>query len=94
MPRSRELPTDDCLLAAGEACGLCKVSRSRWDGYSKRFPLLLRGRRLVQVTPGGRGTMRWLKSAVIAHLHLELSADRQPTPETDDVVASTELEAS
>ena len=94
MPRPRELPTDDCLLAAGEACGLCKVSRSRWDGYSKRFPLLLRGRRLVQVTPGGRGTMRWLKSAVIAHLHFELTSERERTSETDDVAASVEQEAT
>ena len=94
MPRPRELPTDDCLLSAAEAGAICKVSRSRWDGYSQRFPLLLRGRRLVQATPGGRGTMRWLKSAVIAHLHLELASEREPTPETDDVVASTELEAS
>lgn len=60
----------------------------------KRFPLLMRGRRLVQATPGGRGTMRYLKSSVIAHLHLELTAERDPTAEADDVVASTEQEAS
>ena len=94
MPRARELPADDRLLSAGEAGAMCKVSRSRWDSYSARFQLLLRGRRLVQVTPGGRGTMRWLKSAVIAHLHLELASEREPAPETDDVVASTEQEAS
>ncbi len=94
MPRPRELPNEDCLLSAAEAGAICKVSRSRWDSYVARFPLLMRGRRLVQVTPGGRGTMRYLRSAVIAHLHLELSADREPTPDTDDVVASTEQEAS
>ena len=94
MPRPRELPAEDCLLSAAEAGAICKVSRSRWDSYSKRFPLLMRGRRLVQVTPGGRGTMRYLKSAVIAHLHLELSGEREPAPETDDVVASAEQEAT
>ena len=94
MPRPRELPTDDCLLSAAETGAICKVSRSRLDGYVKRFPLLMRGRRLVQVTPGGRGTIRYLKSAVIAHLHLELASDREPTPDTDHVVASTEQEAS
>lgn len=94
MPRPREIPTDDRLLSAAEAGAICKVSRSRFDGYVKRFPLLMRGRRLVQATPGGRGTMRYLKSAVIAHLHLELTAERDPTPETDDVVAFTEQEAS
>lgn len=94
MPRPRELPADDCLLSAAEAGAICKVSRSRFDAYAKRFPLLIRGRRLVQVTPGGRGTMRYLKSAVIAHLHIELSAYREPTPETDDVVPSTEQEAT
>lgn len=90
MPRPRELPADDRLLSAAEAGAICKVSRSRWDGYAARFPLLMRGRRLVQVTPGGRGTMRWLKSAIIAHLHTELASEREPTPETDDAVASTE----
>lgn len=94
MPRPRELPTHDCLLSAAEAGAICKVSRSRFDGYAKRFTLLLRGRRLVQATPGGRGTIRYLKSAVIAHLHLELACEREPTPEIDDAVASTEQEAS
>lgn len=94
MPRPRELPTEDCLLSAAEAGAICKVSRSRFDCYVKRFPLLIRGRRLVQVTPGGRGTMRYLKSAVIAHLHLELTAERKPTREADDAVASAEQEAS
>jgi len=91
MPRPRELPADDCLLSALEAGAICKVSRSRWDCYSKRFPLLMRGRRLVQASPGGRGTMRWLKSAIVAHLHIELTADRAPTPVA---VAPDETEAS
>lgn len=94
MPRPRELPTEDCLLSAAEAGAICKVSRSRFDAYVRRFPLLMRGRRLVQVTPGGRGTIRYLKSAVIAHLHLELVSEREPAAEADDVVASTEQEAS
>ena len=73
---------------------MCKVSRSRFDAYAKRFPLLMRGRRLVQATPGGRGTIRYLKSAVIAHLHLELACERESTPETDDAVDPAEQEAS
>lgn len=78
MPRPRPMPLDDTLLSAAEAGAICKVTRSRWDRYSQRFPTLVRGRRLVQVTPGGRGTMRWLKSAVIEHLHRELPRDRPP----------------
>lgn len=80
MPRPRQVQIDDCLLSAEEAGAICKVSRSRWDSYSKRFPLLVRGRRLLQVTPGGRGTMRWLKSAVVSHIVFELTSDRAPTP--------------
>jgi hypothetical protein len=38
--------------------------------------------------------MRWLKSAIIAHLHLELASEREPTPEAGDAVASAEQEAS
>lgn len=94
MPRPRELPTDDCLLSAAEAGAICKVSRSRWDGYVARFTLLRRGRRLVQVTPGGRGTIRYLKSAVIAHLHLELACEREATPETSDAADRAEQEVS
>lgn len=69
---------------------MCKVSRSRWDSYVARFTLLMRGRRLVQVTPRGRGTMRYLKSAVIAHLHLELASERDRAPEPDEVLADRE----
>lgn len=80
MPRPRILPTEDGLLSAAEASGLVKVSRSRWDAYVKRFPTLLRGRRLVRVNAEGKGVMRYLKSAVIEHIHLELANDRPPTP--------------
>jgi hypothetical protein len=68
---------DDALLDAEEASSLCKVSRSRWDAYAARFPALVRGRRLVQVNPEGRGSMRWLKSACIEHIHLELAHSRE-----------------
>jgi len=80
MPRPLPLPLDDCLCSASEAGAICKVSRSRWDSYVRRFSALLRGRRLVQATPGGRGTMRWLKSALIEHLHRELSCRRPDAP--------------
>jgi len=78
VPRQRQLPTDDALLSAGEACALVHVSRSRWDAYAKRFPALIRGRRLVQANPNGKGVYRWLRSAVIEHMHDELERDRAP----------------
>ncbi len=78
MPRQRPLPLEDLLLNATEACAICKVSRSRWDGYAKRFPALVRGCRIVQVNPTGKGVARWLKSAVIEHIHRELPREREP----------------
>jgi len=84
VPRLRPLPIDDALLAAAEACALVKVSRSRWDAYARRFRALVRGRRIVQVNPHGKGVVRWLRSAVVAHIHLELSYDR-PAPSGDVV---------
>lgn len=77
MPRQRPLPLDDALLNASEACAICKVSRSRWDTYAKRFQALLRGCRIVQVNPTGKGVARWLKSAVIEHIHRELPRERE-----------------
>lgn len=94
MPRARQLPPDDALLDKEEARTLVKVSDSRWDGYWKRFPALVRGSRIVRVNPKGQGVRRWLHSAVVEHLHLELASEREPVPEADDVVASTEQEAS
>ncbi len=78
MPRPRPLPSDDALLSAAEAAALVKVSRSRWDGYSRRFSALVRGRRVVQANPEGPGVTRWLRSAVIEHMHRELVRDRKP----------------
>lgn len=75
MPRPRPLPPEDALLSAAEACALVKVSRSRWDCYAKRFPALVRGRRIVQVNPQGKGVYRWLRSALVAHMHNELARE-------------------
>jgi len=77
VPRPRPLPLDDALLNALEASTLCKVSRSRWDDYVTRYPTLLRGRRLVQVNPTGKGVMRYLRSAVIEHIHHDLPRQRE-----------------
>lgn len=77
MPRPRPLPPEDALLSAAEASALVKVSRSRWDAYVKRFPTLLRGRRLVRVNAEGRGVMRYLRTAVVEHIHLDLPCDRE-----------------
>jgi len=85
MPRPRQQPLEDALLSAGEACALIHVSRSRWDGYASRFAALKRGRRIVQANPNGKGVVRWLRSAVIAHMHLELTYDRLDA--SGDVVA-------
>ena len=102
VPTQCQLPPEDALLSAGEACALVHVSRSRWDAYAKRFRALTRGRRVVQANPSGRGVYRWLKSAVIEHMHVELANDRDPTSdlveatevEGDDAVASSEQEAT
>lgn len=91
MPRPRQLPLEDALLSASQAGGLVHVSRSRWDAYSKRFPALIRGRRIVQANPRGKGVARWLRSAVIEHMHDELEGDRAPEPVA---FASDEVEAS
>lgn len=91
MPRQRQLPLEDALLSAGEACALVHVSRSRWDGYAKRFPALLRGRRVVRVNPTGKGVVRWLRSALVEHMHCELSRDRVAATEVAEPV---ETEAS
>lgn len=80
MPRPRPLPTDDTLLDKEEARTLVKVSDSRWDSYWKRFPALVRGRRIVRVNPHGKGVTRFLKSAVIQHMHEELARERTAAP--------------
>lgn len=82
MPRPRPLPPEDALLSAAEASALVHVSRSRWDAYARRFPALVRGRRIVQVNPEGKGVYRWLRSAVIEHMHRELARERPPAPRT------------
>ena len=89
MPRPRQLPLEDSLLSATEACGLVHVSRSRWDAYARRFKALTRGRRVVHATPGGKGVVRWLRSSVVEHMHCELRFDRPdlPVDGVDDVVA-------
>lgn len=81
MPRARILPLEDSLLSALEACGLVHVSRSRWDAYARRYPALVRGRRIVRANPDGKGVARWLRSAVIEHMHDELERERAPEPE-------------
>lgn len=83
MPRPRQLPLEDSLLSATEACGLVHVSRSRWDAYARRFKALNRGRRVVHATPGGKGVVRWLRSSIVEHMHLELRFDRPHAPVED-----------
>lgn len=79
MPRARPLPADDSLLCRLVAGAMVGVSKSRWDSYAARFDTLRRGRRVVQVNPEGKGVYRWLKSAVIEHIHLELANERPPS---------------
>jgi hypothetical protein len=80
VPRPKAYPETDALLSATEACGLVHVSRSRWDAYARRFPALVRGRRIVRANPGGNGVARWLRSALVEHMHDELERDRAPEP--------------
>ena len=96
MPRARILPVEDALLSAAEACALVHVSRSRFDAYAKRFPALIRGRRIVHANPNGKGVVRYLRSAVIAHMHVELTYDRALAPVVDEaaVAESDEQEES
>jgi hypothetical protein len=85
MPRPRPLPSDDQLLDAEAARTLIIVSKSRWDGYWKRYPALVRGCRIVQVNPQGKGVRRFLRSAVIEHIHNELARERWPGARLDRV---------
>ena len=80
MPRPRQLPLDDALLDRDDSSSLIKVSPNRWDAYYRRFPALMRARRVVQVNEQGRGVFRWLRSGLIEHIHLELANDRPPVP--------------
>jgi hypothetical protein len=80
VPRPRPLPATDALLSAAEACALVHVSRSRWDAYALRFPALVRGRRIVQANPGGKGVVRYLRSALVEHMHTELARERPSPP--------------
>ncbi len=81
MPRPKAYPENDALLSAAEAGGLVHVSRSRWDAYARRYPALVRGRRIVRANPTGKGVARWLRSSVVEHMHDELERDRAPEPE-------------
>lgn len=78
MPRAR-LPLDDGLLTAGEAAARICISKNRWWTYYRRHECLVRGRRVVRVDEDGRGVYRWLRSAVIAHIHNELPSTREVT---------------
>lgn len=89
MPRLRpSLPTDDALLDMREAGALCKVHWKRWPAYAERFPALQRALRVVQVNPEGQGVKRWLKSAVIEHMHLELGRDQRRAAPRDRAVSA------
>jgi len=84
VPRlPQPLPVDEVLLNRTECGTMCKVSPKRWKGYADRFPVLLRGRRVVKVNPDGEGRFRWLRSAVLEHLQREMPRDRDPKPGSD-----------
>ena len=77
MPRPRNpLPADDALLSKAECGALCQVEKDRWPAYAQRFPVLRRALRVVLVNPNGTGVNRWLKSAVIEHMHREMPREK------------------
>lgn len=79
MPRPKVvLPADDVLLNKAECGAMCKVEKDRWPGYAQRFPILRRGMRVVRVNPDGVGRRRWLKSAVLEHMHSEMPRTQAP----------------
>ena len=71
MARTKPLPVQDALLTARLAAALIGMSKSRWWAYARRYPALVRGRRFVSVM-GGKQSPRWLQSALVEHMHLEL----------------------
>jgi len=59
---------------------MCKVEKDRWPAYAERFDALRAGRRFVRVNPSGPGVKRWLKSAVLRHMHEEMARERSTRP--------------
>jgi hypothetical protein len=63
---------EDALLDKHEAAAILAMGPETFVRYAARWPSLARGARVVRVRPSGRGRVRWLKSAVLEHLRLEL----------------------
>lgn len=78
MPRPRTIPPDDALLSKAECGAMCKVEKDRWPRYADRFPILRGAKRVVKVNPAGIGVDRWLKSAVLLHMHHEMPREKEP----------------
>lgn len=72
MARAPVLPTRDRLLSKRACARLLGFHVTYWNRYYRQFTRLVRGRRYRSAKPGGKGVPRWLESAVIAHMHLDL----------------------
>ena len=60
------------LLTRHEASGLVGIHPTNWREYADRWPMLRAGARVVRVSAGSRGRMKWLRSAVEEHISEEL----------------------
>lgn len=72
MPRPKKKPLQDCLLSRGEAADLCDVSPRHFSAYALRWPALVEGTVHQVITPGTKGRIKYLHSAVMTHLREEL----------------------
>ena len=77
MPR-HTLPLDDELLTAKDAAAILKMHVDAWSNRAKpdEPPSLRHGLRRPRVGAQSRGVYRWLRSAMIEHIHRELPAVR------------------
>ena len=82
---------EDALLSKHEAAALVCMGSEAYVRYARRWPMLVAGARIVRATPGSRGRVRWLKSALIQHIREELL---RPDLELDEVHANGDAVAS
>ena len=82
---------EDALLTKHESAAFVCMGSEAFVRYARRWPTLVAGARIVRATPGSRGRVRWLKSALIQHIREELL---RPDLELDEVHADGDTVSS
>lgn len=81
-PRLTTVHEDDTLLSIAQCCRkLGGIHPKNWPAYAARWEALRDGERIVRVRPDGRGRSRWLRSAVVRHIVVELKRGAAAVPE-------------